>query len=148
MITANDRQVGGAHYLNNQYQHWDYAYDMGLSYPEGCATKYLTRWSDKNGVEDLQKALHYIEKLIEQEKARDDLRGDFKKFPSERLNHQYKRLTEFYVASNSISTDIAVVLRAVVEEEYQCAYDTLRTHINKLLQEQHEQEKHEEVKHL
>ena len=61
---ANERQVGGRHY-QTEYQHWDLAIVVQLQYLEGCATKYLSRWRQKNGLQDLEKALHYHEKLIE-----------------------------------------------------------------------------------
>lgn len=63
-LTANDKQIGGEHY-KSAYQHWDWATEHGLSYLAGCATKYLVRWRKKNGVEDLDKAAHYVEKLVE-----------------------------------------------------------------------------------
>lgn len=61
-MSANARQVGGAHYQTGATQHWD------LLHPEyhiGNATKYLSRWRKKNGLQDLEKASHYIEKLLE-----------------------------------------------------------------------------------
>ena len=64
MQKANDMQVGGSHYAA-AYQHWDLVEDWGVGYLEGCATKYLTRWRKKNGVQDLEKALHYATKLLE-----------------------------------------------------------------------------------
>ena len=39
--------------------------DNGIGYLEGCATKYVTRWRNKHGLEDLDKAKHYVEKLLE-----------------------------------------------------------------------------------
>lgn len=64
MTSANDRQVGGEHYKAT-YQHWDFVTDAQLSYLEGCATKYLARWRKKNGTQDLEKALHYVDKMLE-----------------------------------------------------------------------------------
>ena len=66
-MSANSRQVGGTHYMKGgEYQHWDYITNYhGPSYLIGCATKYLMRWRNKNGVEDLKKARHYCEKLYE-----------------------------------------------------------------------------------
>lgn len=63
-MSANDRQPGGDHY-NTPYQHWDFVTDAGLGYLTGCATKYLARFKKKLGVQDLEKADHYIEKRIE-----------------------------------------------------------------------------------
>lgn len=62
--SANDRQVGGTHYAMD-YQHWDFVTDLKLPYLIGCATKYPTRWRGKNGLEDLRKAVHYIDKAEE-----------------------------------------------------------------------------------
>lgn len=63
-MKANDRQVGGEHYKKG-YQHWDFVCDTGMHYLLGCATKYLTRWREKNGLEDLEKPIHYLEKATE-----------------------------------------------------------------------------------
>ncbi len=65
-MSANEMQHGGDHYkMGGQCQHWDFVEANGLGYLEGCASKYVSRWRRKNGVEDLQKADHYIMKLIE-----------------------------------------------------------------------------------
>lgn len=68
MSSANEMQVGGDHYKAG-YQHWDMITDFHIGYLEGCATKYLTRWRKKNGLEDLKKALHFTQKLIEKADA-------------------------------------------------------------------------------
>lgn len=66
MTSANERQVGGNHYSSTSgLQHWDLIELYGVGYLEGCATKYLQRWKLKNGVQDLEKAAHYIQKLME-----------------------------------------------------------------------------------
>ena len=65
MSGANDMQVAGSHYAAG-YQHWDFVEEAlcGL-YMEGQITKYVSRWRKKNGIQDLKKALHFTEKLIE-----------------------------------------------------------------------------------
>ncbi len=63
--SANDRQVGGTHWTKNAVQTWDYIAANGIGYFEGNVIKYVSRWKDKGGVEDLFKAKHYLEKLIE-----------------------------------------------------------------------------------
>lgn len=68
MATANEMQVGGQHY-SGTYQHWDWVVDCRLGYLDGNASKYVARWRKKNGREDLEKALHYIEKKQETGKA-------------------------------------------------------------------------------
>jgi len=62
---ANEVQIGGDHY-KSQFQHWDFiAESFGASYFKGVITKYIVRWRKKNGLEDLRKSRHYVEKLIE-----------------------------------------------------------------------------------
>jgi len=66
-MSVNDKQVGGSHYKTTTgKQHWDILADAyGPGYIVGCCTKYLFRWRDKNGIQDLQKSKHYLEKLID-----------------------------------------------------------------------------------
>lgn len=71
--SANDRQVGGAHYAK-PIQHWDYVVAQGLGYFEGQITKYVSRWRDKGGIEDLRKARHFLDKLIEVEESRNTIK--------------------------------------------------------------------------
>ncbi len=64
-IRANEQQVGGAHYAVKAIQPWDYIIANNLGYLEGNIVKYVSRWKDKGGIEDLKKAQHYLQKLIE-----------------------------------------------------------------------------------
>ena len=64
MSKANDTQVGGRHYLAS-IQHWDYVAANNLDYFQGQITKYVTRWKQKGGVQDLLKARHFLDKYIE-----------------------------------------------------------------------------------
>lgn len=63
-MKANDRQVGGNHY-DSEYQHWDWAIDVGLGPIEYAATKYVARWKKKDGAQALEKARHYVQKIRE-----------------------------------------------------------------------------------
>lgn len=64
-MTANSYQVGGTHYVSS-YQHWDLVMLVDQNYLEGCATAYVVRWRKKvSPIEDLKKALHYLNKLEE-----------------------------------------------------------------------------------
>lgn len=67
---ANSYMHGGTHYKAHKFETWDVIIDWGLGYLDGNAVKYLSRWRLKNGVEDLKKARHYIDKLIEIEEAK------------------------------------------------------------------------------
>ena len=60
---GNVQQVGGSHY-GTKFGHWDYCKLAHTPYLEGAATKYLFRWRGKNGLEDLQKGLTFLEKLM------------------------------------------------------------------------------------
>lgn len=64
-MSVNDKQVGGTHYKHQSFQHWDFAVGVvgNDAYLKGCASKYVIRYKDKNGIEDLRKALHYIDKI-------------------------------------------------------------------------------------
>ena len=76
MSEANKTQVGGTHYKTDGEQHWDRQWRMyGPGYFIGCITKYVERYKGKNGVEDLRKARHFLDKLIELEEA-DKLKAD------------------------------------------------------------------------
>lgn len=58
------RQVGGTHYKTG-YGHWDFAAEYyGPGYFKGQVTKYVVRWRKKNGVQDLEKAHHFLDKLL------------------------------------------------------------------------------------
>jgi hypothetical protein len=64
-MAANDRQVGGNHYRKQGIQHWDYVLANDIPYMEAQIIKYVSRWRDKGGIEDLKKASHFLDKLIE-----------------------------------------------------------------------------------
>lgn len=70
MSEANKMQVGGAHYKKAKIQHWDFAASNELDYFQGQITKYVTRWKLKNGMQDLEKAAHFLAKYIEIEKEK------------------------------------------------------------------------------
>ena len=60
---AWDKQVGGDHYKQYAIQPAQFALANGLDYAQSNAIKYIVRHKDKNGVQDLDKAIHYIELL-------------------------------------------------------------------------------------
>ena len=67
-----NKQVAGTHYKKLNIQPVEYIYANGIGYFEGNVIKYVTRWRDKNGIADLEKAKHYIELLIELENRKAD----------------------------------------------------------------------------
>lgn len=74
-MTADATQVGGSHYKDKAVQPWDYIVANGLGYLEGNVVKYISRYREKNGLQDLEKARHYLDKLIEVERAKEVSNG-------------------------------------------------------------------------
>lgn len=69
-MKANQRQVGGSHYKSpDATEHWDIVVQHDLDYFQGQITKYVMRWKKKGGLNDLEKADHFLEKYIELAKA-------------------------------------------------------------------------------
>ena len=69
-VNALKEQVGGNHYSKLAIQPVEYINANKLSYLQGNVIKYVTRYKDKNGIEDLKKAKHYVEMLIELEEGK------------------------------------------------------------------------------
>lgn len=65
--SALSRQEGGGHYKAMAIQPVEFIHANKIGYFEGNVIKYVSRWRDKNGIEDLKKAKHYIELLIDLE---------------------------------------------------------------------------------
>jgi hypothetical protein len=61
------QQIGGDHYRSKTIQPVEYIHANGIGYFEGNVIKYVTRWRDKGGIADLEKAKHYLALLIELE---------------------------------------------------------------------------------
>ena len=66
-MSAFDKQVGGNHYKQMMIQPLEYALANNLGICEHAVVKYISRWRDKGGVDDLRKAIHYCEILIDTE---------------------------------------------------------------------------------
>lgn len=66
-MSAFKEQVAGSHYKDMVIQPAEFIHRNGIGYMEGAVIKYLARWRNKNGLEDLKKARHYLDLLIEME---------------------------------------------------------------------------------
>ena len=64
-MSALDKQEGGNHYKNYEIQPIEFIMANNIPYPEANVIKYVCRHKSKNGVQDLRKAIHYIELIIE-----------------------------------------------------------------------------------
>jgi len=68
---ALETQVGGNHY-DLPIQPIEYIHKNKLGYCEANIVKYISRWRNKNGIEDLKKIKHYVDLLIELEGLEDE----------------------------------------------------------------------------
>jgi UDP-3-O-acyl-N-acetylglucosamine deacetylase len=69
-MTALEKQVSGSHYKSLKIQPIEFIHANNIPFAEGSVIKYVTRWRDKGGIADLEKAKHFLELLIELEQAR------------------------------------------------------------------------------
>ena len=66
-MSAYDKQIGGSHYRSLKIQPSKFVIENELLFPEGNVIKYICRHRFKNGKEDLLKAIHFIEMIIERD---------------------------------------------------------------------------------
>ena len=66
-MSALQKQVGGNHYKKYKIQPVEFIHANALGFIEGCAIKYIVRHRDKGGAEDIRKAIHFLEMLLELE---------------------------------------------------------------------------------
>ena len=64
-MKSTDYQVAGSHYQKLKIQPIDYILANELGFCEGAIVKYISRWRDKGGVDDLRKIKHYCDLEIE-----------------------------------------------------------------------------------
>lgn len=98
-MSANTKQVGGDHY-KSEYQHWDWVENVQLPYLLAQVTRYVTRWKKKNGIEDLQKAIHYIDKAIETHEA---------------INAVYQTFTDEFCNTNKSSDEEKLIFSQITK---------------------------------
>ena len=66
-LDAYEKQIGGSHYQKYKIQPSKFVIENELLYPEGCVIKYIIRHRDKGKKQDLLKAIHFIEMIIERD---------------------------------------------------------------------------------
>ena len=66
----SETQIGGNHYSDMTIQPIEFIHKNNLSFIQGNVIKYVCRYKDKGGIEDLNKAKHYIDLLIEFEEKK------------------------------------------------------------------------------
>ena len=74
-MSALNKQVNGNHYRYYTIQPIEFITENKIPFIEGNVIKYVCRWREKNGIDDLKKAIHYLEILIENETRRKNQAG-------------------------------------------------------------------------
>lgn len=112
--TALDTQIGGNHYKKYAYQPVQFAVDANLSYIHGAIIKYIVRYEDKNGMEDIKKVIHYCQLAME-------------------LKHTPKLKDFYYVylhrfcTKNKLTAIQAEIVKKTVMSEYQSIINICKT---------------------
>ena len=90
--TAREKQVGGNHYTQFTIQPMEYAMANDFNYYQTLVLRYITRYKDKGGIIDLEKAKHSIDLLIEYERSQEFQKKQFqalvKSVDSESIKHR------------------------------------------------------------
>lgn len=130
-MDVNEIQIGGGHY-RKAYQHWDFVCDTDMPYLLGCATKYPTRWKEKNGIEDLRKCIHYVQKA--------EYRGVYMPrnkwygpLTFDTTQHRILQCTEAFV--RQLPHREAHIIRLIVEGSYQEATRRIEDLIKESIEE-------------
>ena len=84
-----DKQIGGSHYQKFKIQPSKFAIENELLYPEGCVIKYILRHRLKGKKQDLEKAIHFIEMIIERDYPQKDFLEEAEKEKKE-LEESYQ----------------------------------------------------------
>ena len=78
-MSVYDKQVGGSHYKKMKIQPSKFVIENELLFPEGSVIKYICRHRFKNGKEDLLKAIHFIEMIIERDYSKTETKNPLDK---------------------------------------------------------------------
>ena len=78
-MSVYDKQVGGPHYKKMKIQPSKFVIENELLFPEGSVIKYICRHRFKNGKEDLLKAIHFIEMIIERDYSKTETKNPLDK---------------------------------------------------------------------
>lgn len=121
-MKVNEIQIGGTHYKELPYQHWDVCDDTFCPYLLGCATKYIARWRKKGGIQDLEKAIHFIRKADEKNK---DLR-----YVSASVKPHYRSMWRKFC--EQLNADDSKAIWAIINDEFDYAI----TLISKMIEDE------------
>lgn len=103
MIEVLNKEVGGTHYKNMKMQPIELIVKANLNFIQGCIVKYVTRYKNKNGKEDIEKAIHNAQLAI-------DLHSNG---PDDCINEGYA-----YCKINNLSTFQSYIIISAIQNDY------------------------------
>ena len=92
VTSALDVQTGGDHYKDMKIQPVEFIHANGLPFIEGAIIKYVCRHKAKNGRQDLEKARHFIDMLLELEYPEEEKQQEKKPHPSDDVGEGYRKI--------------------------------------------------------
>ena len=92
-----DKQIGGKHYKSFHIQPYEFISKNNLSFFQGNVVKYVCRYLTKNGIEDLEKIIHYCELEI---KKMEDMKRKMKTRGTYKLNGIVQKTFQIYLTQN------------------------------------------------
>lgn len=114
---ALDVQVGGSHYKNKKMQPIELITKTRCTFIQGCIWKYITRYKEKNGKEDINKCIHYAQLAIE---LKDEGQLGYRKLD----------IVKTYCDVNELSTKQSSVIMLTAYDSYQRVIDACKAIIN------------------
>ena len=107
-MSALDIQIGGSHYRNKGIQPIELIVALNLNFIEGNIVKYITRYKEKNGVQDLMKCIHYSQLAIELKCIRHNID----------IHNNYALILQ-YIKTNDLCSVQTYVLNSCLQNDYE-----------------------------
>lgn len=114
---ALDVQVGGSHYKNKKMQPIELITKTRCTFIQGCIWKYITRYKEKNGKEDINKCIHYAQLAIE---LKDEGQLRYRKID----------IAKVYCKVNELSPSQSSVIMLTAYDSYQRVIDVCKAILN------------------
>lgn len=107
-MSALDIQIGGSHYRNKGIQPIELIVALNLNFIEGNIVKYITRYKEKNGAQDIMKCIHYSQLAIELKCIRHNID----------IHNNYELILQ-YVKTNDLCSVQTYVLNSCLQNDYE-----------------------------
>lgn len=101
-MKASEQQIGGNHYKEFAIQPTEFIAKNNIGFIEGNVIKYVCRHKSKNGRQDIEKAIHYLNLLLEYEYGGNlvEVKVNFESNPKENTWVDFRNLAEKWMAQN------------------------------------------------